>query len=81
MRVPAVAVNVTAGKFGPLGLSVGFQTRPSGWDCGTPIQWGYAVDHFRLLNVGWIGPAERSGVHRIERPATRSYALVPVEIK
>jgi hypothetical protein len=30
MGVPAVAVNITAGKFGPLGLSVGFQTRPSG---------------------------------------------------
>jgi hypothetical protein len=30
MRVPAIAVNATAGKLGPLGLSVGFQTRPSG---------------------------------------------------
>jgi hypothetical protein len=38
------------------------------------------LDHFRLLVVvDW--PGERSGVHRIERPATGSYALVPVDIK
>ncbi len=30
MGVPAIAANATAGKSGPLGLSVGFQTRPSG---------------------------------------------------
>ena len=30
MGVSAVAVNVTAGKLGPIGLSVGFQMRPSG---------------------------------------------------
>ena len=76
MGVPAVAVNITAGKFGLLGLPVGFQTRPSGWDCGTPIQWGYALDHFRLLTVGGLarGNAPACIAASVPRPkATPSF--------
>src|ERR1700691_228438 len=54
MGVPPAAVNVTAEKLGPLGLSVGFQKPLQVWDCGTPVRWGYALDHFRFLTVGGL---------------------------
>lgn len=47
---------------------------------------GRQYDEDTLLTISassyrWIGPRERSGVHRIERPATGSYSPVPVENK
>jgi hypothetical protein len=50
------------------------------WNCGTPVRWGMRLTiSASEVWVDW--PGERSGVHRSERPATGSYALVPVDIK
>jgi hypothetical protein len=76
VAAPAPVVSVTSGNSGPLRLSVGFQTRPSGWDCGTPIQWGYALDHFRLFAVGGLarGSAPACIASSVPRPeATPSF--------
>jgi len=59
------------------------------WLSNAPLRFGNAgrqYDEDTLLTISassyrWIGPRERSGVHRIERPATGSYVYAPVEIK
>jgi hypothetical protein len=63
-----------------LGLSVSFQSRASGLGLRDAAAMRYALDHLRLL-VSVDRPGERSGVHRSERPATGSYAPIPVESK